>query len=443
MKGMNRTVVVLGGTALIAFAAVGGASLRDWVDLGRRAEAQMPNFSGVGLVASADANGASYTAGDYFYQLLRLLKREYVEPIPDDQKLASGAIRSMIGSLNDPKAMFFDKKQFASYQNARAGKYEGIGVEVVMVMRGAANKQAVKASDSEGALPEGTAEEALVSRVRVPRLVVSNVIPGSPAEKAGIKMGDVAYEIDNHWVVNTDLLIKFQKAQDDFKAKKITYSQLNLVRKEVRERTERALLPMRAMERLVTGTSGKVKVVWERGTDKRTTDLTKTVTVMNPMTVLPNGDLRLAFKKGADAWLAKEIQGKSKVRIDLRNNAHGDLESLKAVLEKAAPKGTYGQFVTSRGSEPMNLVVSKGNPAAPKYELLVDASTRGIAEMFALALQSKGKATLVGSLTGGDRTLVETVPLPDGSGYVLPIGEYQVNVTNTKVVMAKKAEELR
>jgi C-terminal processing protease CtpA/Prc len=63
--------------------------------------------------------------------------------------------------------------------------------------------------------------------------------------------------------------------------------------------------------------------------------------------------------------------------------------------------------------------------------------------MFALALQSKGKATLVGSLTGGDRTLVDIVPLPDGSGYVLPIGEYQVNVTNTKVVMADKTEEVR
>jgi len=89
------------------------------------------------------------------------------------------------------------------------------------------------------------------------------------------------------------------------------------------------------------------------------------------------------------------------------------------------------------------LTVAKGNASAPKLELLVDSTTRGAAEVFALALESRGRAKLVGSKMAGVKTVSETVQLPDGSGYVLPVGEYRVRAERTKVVMTDTKESIR
>jgi len=430
MSEVGRSIKVLGGVSLAALAAFSGAKLRDWVDVGRAPFAASESLVGNPLLASRDPQGVQVPEGDYFHEMSQLLKREYVEPIADDQKLASGAVRGMVASLNDPNSLFMDKEEFAAFLNARQGKYEGIGAELAFVLMGAENKEAVKGEATEGGTTPG---EALMTSARVPRLKVVGIVPGGPADKAGVKVGDVLYSIDGNWVVNTDLIVKLQKASRDFEDKKITQDQLNAVRKEVRDKTERALMPMRARDRLVLGASGSVKVEWERAGAKVTTTIAKAPSEMPKERVESDGTIVLRFGAGSAEFLKQTIAGKAEAKIDLRNNALGDYDTMRNTLEVVAPKGTYGVIASERNIKPLDVVVKAGNPKPPKLTLLVDSSTRGAAEIFALALQSKGLAKLQGSGMGGDRTVKQIVSLPDGSGYTLATGTYQVKPTPAKV----------
>ncbi|RYG39414.1 hypothetical protein EON81_01090 [bacterium] len=412
MSSRNTTYVAPLVAAACGLAVFGGARLRDAVDLGAR-----PLTDPSGLVAS---RGAVIPEGDYFEEISKLLENEYVEKITDKQKLATGAVRGMIASLNDPKSLFMDKEAFTSFLDARSGKYQGIGADLVLEMRGAINAQARPDEADPG---ETSPEATLATQPRVPRLIVASIVPGGPADKAGVKVGDAVYEVDRHWVVNTDLLVRYQKAARDVEAKKITMADFNKVREEVRGKTQRALLPLKAKERLTQGVGTAVEVVWDRGGSKRTVKIQKSASTA-PATAMKDDVLTLRFNGEAPAALKQALTAKP-LTIDLRQNTGGDFETMRKCLEVVAPKGTYGEVRSDHGA-PTPFAVKVGNPTGPKMTLLVDASTRGAAEIFALALESQGRAKLVGSKTAGDRTITQIVMLPDGSGYTLATGEYQV-----------------
>jgi len=419
VKSSTVSVVIL---VLAAGAGLLGIQLRDRVDAPIQQANSMVSPT---LVASVENDvTVSIAEGDYFREIKSLVEREYVEKVTDEQKLAAGAVRGMVGSLNDPNSLYYDKKQFNTFLNARVGKYEGVGAEFALVLRGEENLAASKEPDEGGM----SAEEALASKARVPRLMVTSLTPGGPADKAGVKPGDLVYSVDNHWVINTDMLVRFQKAQREFAAKKISLSELNQVRKEIRAKTERALLPMRAWERLMMGTKGNLAVTWERNGAKRNTTIAKATSEMPGSGVIGNA-YRLALRQGAEAGLKQYMQNsKAKpVRIDLRQNTNGDFAAMQKCLAVLAPTGTYGMMAGDRAETNKPLVVKSGNAAAPMVEFLVDETTRGAAEVLALAMQSKGRAKLVGGKTGGAAFSTLVVQIPDGSGYTLVTGEYKVS----------------
>jgi carboxyl-terminal processing protease len=138
------------------------------------------------------------------------------------------------------------------------------------------------------------------------------------------------------------------------------------------------------------------------------------------------------------------MKGKSSVTLDLRNNVLGDMETMHQCLGILAPSGTYGYFKNERkAAAPVQLTLSKGNQTPPKIKLIVDQSTRDAAEIFALALQSKGIATLSGAGMGNSRKLKEVVQLPDGSGYTLNLGTFTPGKPPvTKVAKAKEEAQV-
>ncbi|HEY0868144.1 MAG TPA: S41 family peptidase, partial [Fimbriimonas sp.] len=197
------------------------------------------------------------------------------------------------------------------------------------------------------------------------------------------------------------------------------------IRKEVREKTERDLLPQKARQRLLIGKGENVVVVWTRNGSNRTTTLRKAESRMPGLS--SNGDaIRLQFVAGAADWLEKQIEGKKQVTIDLTNNPLGDFGEMKRSLAVLAPTGTYGTLKTSRTDKAATpLAVSDGNASPPKITLKVDGSTRGAAQIFALALKSKNLAALQGTMPTSDTKVYEVTRLPDGSGYTLVTSEYK------------------
>lgn len=432
MNSTRQSLVATAWVVVAAGAVIVGSGLRDRVDRSESApEVKMDNLLASRTGGAARA-GDEIPAGDFFFSLTEKLKKEYVEPITDEQKLASGAVRGMIGYLGDPKSVFMDKDNFRVFLNARQGKYEGIGADLALQMTtiGKKARRGLQPAATEDADPREEALAAGDDSVSFPRLVVTSVVPGGPADRAGVAAGDIVYSIDNHWLLNGDLAMRFKKAREAYDAKRIPLSELNVLRKEIREKYDRMIFPLRARERLSIGTAGTVRVVWERNGARRSTAI-----VRGPSQRLgfreAGGHILLPFVAGAAEALKKSIAGRSAVTIDLRNNTLGDFSVMKQCLAALAPAGQYGVLATERNGKSTPFTLGQGNPHPPKVTLITDKTTRGAAEIFALALSSRGLATLSGREPAGDRDVYDIVELPDGSGYTLVTGHYKPSLTRT------------
>ncbi|HMN58162.1 MAG TPA: S41 family peptidase, partial [Ottowia sp.] len=91
-----------------------------------------------------------------------LIKTDYVEPV-DEKKLITDAISGMVSGL-DPHSQYFDKKSFKEFREGTTGRFVGVGIEI-------------------------TQEDGLVK--------VVSPIEGSPADKAGLKSGDLITKVDD------------------------------------------------------------------------------------------------------------------------------------------------------------------------------------------------------------------------------------------------------
>jgi len=138
--------------------------------------------------------------------------------------------------------------------------------------------------------------------------------------------------------------------------------------------------------------------------------------------------ISLRFFAGAENGLKSSGATNGDVTLDLRQSTQGSYSTMRACLEILAPADTFGTVVTERKGRPAEFATTKGAATKHRYELIVDGSTRGAAEVFALAMSSRGYATLKGAKTAGDLALIDVKSLPDGSGYLLPIGVFRPNL---------------
>lgn len=415
-KSLSSALVI----SSLLVAGIAGMKFRSIRDLPNTQEPSL------GSMFASTSKELEIAETDYFTGIIELLRSRYVDQVPTDDKLLSGAVRGMIVGLRDIDSQFYKPEEFTAFKSIRAGRYPGVGVWM--------DYKPQKVSVKLG----GVAQEQ-----DLPRLTVVSVAPGSPADKAGVKPGDLLDSVDDHWVMNSEAIIKYQAAQADFLAKKIDFKAINDMRKSLKARMEKSIMPVRAREKLISGGTGQLNVVWDRGGQKVVTKLAKNETDIQRK-VSPDGALRLIFSSGAVEDLSAVLKGKTSISIDLRNNVLGDMETMRRCLALVAPAGRFGYFKNDRkASTPVELTISKGNPTPPKIKLIVDQSTRDAAEIFALALQSKGIATLSGTDMGNSRKLKDVVQLPDASGYTLNIGTFTPgNPPATKVAQAKEKAQV-
>jgi carboxyl-terminal processing protease len=368
------------------------------------------------LIASrGDVPGLS--DAEFFAALTRLLRAEYVDPVTDDAKLAAGAVRGMVNRLADADAYFMSPKQFSAHRETLRGRFEGIGVELQFQYD--AQQRKLLAERKTGGDPA----------MLIPRLVVTAVLPGSPADAAGLKLGDVIESVDGRWVLSADTVREFRARQREVNEGNLPPEALDDLRKKMREKARTGLSPAAARDRLTLGTEGETKVVWRRAGKLPEATIRKRATVAPGVIVRPDGVIVLKLFEGADRELGRVLAGKKSVTIDLRDSTRGDFATFRRALPLLAPTGRYGMIAKARPDAPPSAVrVEKGRERKlEKIRLIVDSSTRGAAQALAVALRDAGLATIEGSGMVADRVVTETVGLADGSGYVLPVGEFRTS----------------
>ncbi|MBL8086527.1 MAG: PDZ domain-containing protein [Chthonomonas sp.] len=381
------------------------------------------------LMADSQSNSVDIPESVYFAKLIELLQAQYVEKPEATEKLAIGAVKGMVVSLQDPLATFMDKTQFEAFANAMHGKFEGIGAELKFEFDPTALEKLKKRLKGEGV-------EDLDSATLIPNVVVSAIVPGSNAAKAGLKIGDQIIAVDGKTVLSTAMVESLRSEIETVRKSKLDENAMNLRLRSISDRFTNSTTPLRVKDHLTLGATGESTVEWERGTNVFNAKIAKARQTWEP--IQERGDaVEVRFFDGADRELASRLDDKKALTIDLRNSTQGSFETLQKMLDLVAPAGVYGEIVTDKNAKPTRLV-SQGQRTTPlDLTLIVDKSTRGAAEVFALALQSRKLAKIVGGPTAGEKAIIKTVLLPDGSGYTLPVGEFHP-VLDTKVARAER-----
>src|SRR5579883_1274160 len=307
--------------------------------------------------AAGSARSLPWEDAHLFAEVFNRIKRDYVDAA-DDHKLVENAIRGMVSGL-DPHSAYLDSEEFDEIRLSTMGTYPGVGIEV------AADGAAVK---------------------------IVHSIEGSPAERAGIRAGDLISKIDG-----ADVGADAQGAIERMRGKAGTTVELTIVRPstgEVKNYTlERAEVEVHTVDqRLLAPGYGYVRITSFSETTPQ--DLGRAVTALQE----------------------KSPGGLKGLVLDLRDNPGGVLEAGVAVADAFID---HGLIVSADGRTPDARFEMSATPGdlldgAP-LAVLVNGGTASAAEIVAGALKDHGRAEIIGHRTYGKGTVQTVMPLSRGA----------------------------
>lgn len=303
----------------------------------------------------------------HYVKALDTIEQNYVSP-PDKFRLTRGAILEMLHTL-DPHSGFFDRREFNEMQDEQSSHFYGIGVTV---------------------------------NQRNERIYVLGVIPGMPAEKAGLRYGDAILSVDSKSAQNWGQADALKHVRGDYGTSvKITVERagesepltFNITRDEVP-------FPSVRNSFLIRPTVGYIGLTG--GFNQDTSD-----------------ELHAAIEK-------LKQEGMTSLLLDLRDNPGGLLRQAIQVAETFLPRGM--EIVSVRGREgryPPQIYRSENSePETMPLVVLINGDSASASEIVAGAMQDRGRAWLVGEESFG-KGLVQTVyRLLGGTGLTLTTARY-------------------
>ena len=333
------------------------------------------NDTTVGMVRGIGQNAPKGIAKDvdfaHFWEVWKDLSSHYYQQPVQDQTLFYGALRGMAEAVDDPYTNFFEPVDAQTFANDLKGEFSGIGAEI-----GTKNGQ----------------------------LQIVAPLPDSPAEKAGVRAGDVILLIDGEDAVT----MAVDKAVSKIRGPKGTNVTLELGR-----------MPSGSS----TGTPETLTVTITRAviTVKSVTTAQKDGGVMLIEVRNFNDDTEELFRAAVDEALQKNVRG---VIIDVRNNPGGYLDTAIAlagewmkdeVVVQQRERGVITQQYKGTG---------RGKLKKMKTVVLVNGGSASASEILAGALQDAGAATIVGEKTFGKGSVQDYLEYEDGSALKVTIAEW-------------------
>ena len=295
-------------------------------------------------------------------QLETLIDEKFIGEA-DPEKLADAAANAMVKATGDRWSYYIPASEYESYREQSENAYVGVGITI----------QA--AEDASGFL-------------------VLEVVPGGPAEEAGIQVKDLLIAVEN-----TDIRsLSLAEVRDLVKGQEETYVSLTVMRQ---------------------GT-GETLYVQRR---KVKTPVASAQMLENDigLVTIENFDERCAEESIAAIESLLE-QGARKLIFDVRNNPGGYASELVKLLDYLLPEGDLFRTVRYDGQEHVDK--SDADCLEIPLAVLVNASSYSAAEFFAAALREYETAVVVGEQTVGKGYFQTTYQLSDGSAVALSIGKY-------------------
>jgi carboxyl-terminal processing protease len=318
----------------------------------------LPGFARDALVDDSE--------GRLYDEALDTIAENYYREIDKDKLLDEG-LSAGVESLDDRFSAYFDPKQYKEFEEATDGAFEGVGMNVAEVERG---------------------------------LRVLTVFEDSPAERGGIRPGDVITAVNG-----TSLEGKTsEQATALIKGPAGTEVTLTVVtgKKPPRDlELERARVDVPVVDAEMEEFRGrKIAHVHLAG-----------------FTSGAHGEVREAV----DGLLDKGAQG---VVLDLRNNGGGLLNEAVLVSSIFVPDGTI--VSTDGRARPKRIFEATGNAIDTDIPVvvLVNKESASASEIVTGALQDRDRAEVVGTRTFGKGVFQEVRKLSNGGALDITVGEY-------------------
>ena len=312
-------------------------------------------FAGPLVAQTANKDTSVYQQLDLFGDVFERIRAQYVEEI-DSQKLIEAAVNGMLTSL-DPHSSYMNAKDYAAMQVETKGEFGGLGIEV-------------------------TQQDGYVK--------VVSPIDGTPADKAGIKTGDLIIKVDGKSVNG----LTMDQSVDLMRGPIGSEIIITVVREGVKEPFDVSII------------RDTIKVAAVKGRLIGTTIVVR-ITSFTDQTF---SGLQAELKKAAD-----EAGGMDKVTgvvLDLRNNPGGLLMQAVDVSDAFL---TEGEIVSTRGRNPQDnerFNATKGDLTDGKpVVVLINGGSASASEIVTGALQDHHRAIVVGTKSFGKGSVQTIIPV--------------------------------
>ncbi|MFI3285048.1 MAG: S41 family peptidase [Rikenellaceae bacterium] len=305
--------------------------------------------------------------GDKISSTLSFIEQHYVDSVSLDS--LTELVMPHIFEELDPHSIYIPAKDMQGMNESLEGEFDGIGVVFNM------------ATDT---------------------VIVINVIPAGPSDKAGMRGGDRIVEINDSLVAG----VKFP--QDDvmklLRGKRGTTVKLGVERQGAGELLEvevtRGVIPIKSIQSaiILRDSIGYIKMLQFA----RTTH-TELVEAINKL----------------------KAQGLKSLMLDLRGNSGGYLDQAISIANELLPANNLIVYTEDRaGNQQKEYSNGKGRITELDIAILIDENSASSSEILAGAIQDNDRGTIIGRRSYGKGLVQQQIPFGDGSAMRLTIARY-------------------
>jgi carboxyl-terminal processing protease len=328
-------------------------------------------------VSARDASGKTNLFEELktFTDVLSVVKRDYVSDI-ENKKLVEGAIKGLLATL-DPHSGYLDPDFYQDLQVQTKGEFGGLGIEI-------------------------TIKDGL--------LVVVAPMEGSPAERAGVRPGDIIVKIDGKYTKEFSLVDAVKR----LRGPKGSPIQISLSRKGVPE-----LIDVTIVRDNIAVKSVKSRYLGDGFGYVRVSQFMEHTA----------DDLKAALNSLQKESGLPELRG---LILDMRNNPGGLLAQAVRVSDMFLKDGVIVYTDGRVDAQKQKFFAhEKGTQSDYPMIVLVNGGSASASEIVAGALKDHGRALVLGTQTFGKGSVQTITPLENGGALTLTTALYYTKSGNS------------